>query len=232
VQTRQLDGGRLLFSLNTTGLRDQLLFSNAVLSKDRWYHIAALRSGTLQALYIDSALDTYRTCPSDPIAYDGGTYNDDNVSIGRWTSYENPAYFFQGLIDDVRIYHTALSPAEIQEIYKAGLDGLVYADPLFADANGGDFHLKSERGRYWPQHNVWVLDDATSPAIDAGMPAADPANERLPNGGRVNIGAYGNTACASMSELAIRGDTNADGIFDFQDFAALAVQWLETEEWY
>ena len=36
--------------------------------------------------------------------------------------------------------------------------------------------------------------------IDAGSPAAPFANEPLPNGGRINIGAYGNTPQASMTQ--------------------------------
>lgn len=82
-----------------------------------------------------------------------------------------------------------------------GADGVgnFSADPLFVDPVNGDYHLQSERGRYWPEHAVWVLDDATSPCIDAGDPNADFLRERAPNGGRINIGAYGGTPFASRS---------------------------------
>jgi len=72
-------------------------------------------------------------------------------------------------------------------------------DPLFVDAGNGDYHLRSARGRYWPEHDVWVLDEVTSPCIDAGDPAADFSKEPEPNGGRLNVGAYGGTAYASRS---------------------------------
>lgn len=39
----------------------------------------------------------------------------------------------------------------------------------------------------------------TSPCIDAGDPASVFGDERQPNGGRVNMGAYGNTVEASKS---------------------------------
>jgi len=74
------------------------------------------------------------------------------------------------------------------------------SDPLFVDPNAKDFHLRSERGRYWPRFDVWVLDRVTSPCINAGDPQADYSNEPKPNGGRVNLGAYGGTAYASLSE--------------------------------
>jgi hypothetical protein len=71
------------------------------------------------------------------------------------------------------------------------------ADPRFADAANLDYHLRSRGGRYTAAG--WVLDALSSPAIDAGDPAADFSAESLPNGGRMNIGAYANTAQASRS---------------------------------
>ncbi len=75
--------------------------------------------------------------------------------------------------------------------------GTFQADPLFADASGGDYHLRSTAGRFTP--GGWVMDPATSPAIDAGDPGSDHAQETQPNGGRINLGAYGNTPQASRS---------------------------------
>lgn len=75
--------------------------------------------------------------------------------------------------------------------------GNFLADPLFADAAGGDHHLRSAGGRHTP--GGWVVDADTSPAIDAGDPASPFALEPQPNGGRINLGAWGNTAEASRS---------------------------------
>jgi hypothetical protein len=75
-------------------------------------------------------------------------------------------------------------------------------DPLFVDPNGKDYHLRSERGRYWPAYDVWVLDKVTSPCLDAGDLQSDYSGEPKPNGERINVGAYGGTAYASMSEVA------------------------------
>ncbi|MHC4649070.1 MAG: hypothetical protein ACYTBJ_26765 [Planctomycetota bacterium] len=104
-------------------------------------------------------------------------------------------------------------------------------EPMFGDANNGDYHLLSERGRYWGEHDVWVFDEVTSPCVDGGDPAAYPADERMPNGGRINMGAYGGTVYASMSEMSIRGDISWDGIVNMKDLAILAADWLEREEW-
>jgi hypothetical protein len=81
-------------------------------------------------------------------------------------------------------------------------NGNIYSNPLFVNANEGDYHMKSERGRYWPLYDIWVLDNATSPCIDAGNPEDDYSNERVPNGERINMGAYGNTIYASMTYVS------------------------------
>ena len=79
-------------------------------------------------------------------------------------------------------------------------EGNINVDPLFADLDNNDYHLRSKAGRYSQEHHVWIFDDSTSLCIDAGDPLADPLVEPLPNGSRINIGAYGGTAFASMSE--------------------------------
>ena len=72
-------------------------------------------------------------------------------------------------------------------------------DPLFADPDNGDFHLKSQDGRYDPATQTWILDEVTSLCIDAGDPNSPLGDEPEPNGGRINMGAYGGTCDASKS---------------------------------
>ncbi len=78
-------------------------------------------------------------------------------------------------------------------------EGNIAADPLFADAANGDYHLKSHGGRWNPASETWVIDGITSPCIDAGDPSSPVGDEPQPNGGRINMGAYGGTAEASKS---------------------------------
>jgi len=75
--------------------------------------------------------------------------------------------------------------------------GNVSTDPLFANASGGDYHLKSRAGRHKGAGHV--QDSIHSPCIDAGDPSAAIANEPAPNGGRINMGTYGDTPQASKS---------------------------------
>ena len=60
-----------------------------------------------------------------------------------------------------------------------------------------DVHLQSTKGRW--NGSEWVIDANYSPAIDAGCPDSGFAEEPECNGGRINLGAYGNTAEASKS---------------------------------
>ena len=130
---------------------------------------------------------------------------------------------FYGVIDEALIYNTALTSREIQQLSRGGLP----SNPLFADPNNGDYHLLSQRGRYWPRPDVWVLDKVTSSCIDGGDPYDDPSDEPMPNGGRIDMGAYGGTPFAGMSEIKwLDGDINHDGIVNLIDLAMLAENWL------
>jgi hypothetical protein len=129
--------------------------------------------------------------------------------------------------------------------------GNMSVDPCFVDPGywsqspnygglwtDGDYHLKSEGWRWMQQtsHNThWIWDGQTSVCIDAGNPGTllgdevaavptDPNNEWGVNV-RVNLGAYGGTAEASMapSGWALRADLTNDGTVDFADFA----QWAQ-----
>ena len=77
--------------------------------------------------------------------------------------------------------------------------GNMAKDPLFVDAAKKAFHLKSRQGHWDEANSKWVKDEETSPCIDAGDPADDFSAEPEPNGGRINMGAYGGTREASQS---------------------------------
>ena len=105
--------------------------------------------------------------------------------------------------------------------------------PIWVD---GDYHLKSQAGRWDPNSQSWVQDEVTSPCIDAGDPNSPTGHEPFPNGGIINIGAYGGTAEASKSyfgrpacETIIAGDINGDCKVDFDDLMILMAHWLADE---
>jgi hypothetical protein len=114
------------------------------------------------------------------------------------------------------------------------INNCLVVDPCFADAESGDYHLKSQAGRWNPDSKSWVLDNVTSPGIDAGDPTNPVGPEPFPNGGRINMGAYGGTVEASKSyfgkplcETIVAGDVNGDCIVNFLDFCLMALYWSE-----
>jgi len=97
----------------------------------------------------------------------------------------------------------------------------------------GDCHLKSQAGHWDRASQSWVRDEVTSQCIDAGDPNAPVGVEPFPNGGFLNLGAYGGSAEASKSyfgkpvcESQIGGDINGDCIVDQADLDILQLHWL------
>ncbi|MHC4355944.1 MAG: dockerin type I domain-containing protein, partial [Planctomycetota bacterium] len=110
----------------------------------------------------------------------------------------------------------------------------------FVDAEGDDYHLKSEGWR-WAGDEAWMWDDVSSPCIDSGNPGTplgdEPESiERDPDNVwgvniRVNMGAYGGTSQASMGPhgWAMLADLNNDGIVDWLDVGLYAQCWLSAD---
>jgi hypothetical protein len=61
--------------------------------------------------------------------------------------------------------------------------------------------LQSRTGRWDPDIRTWVNDKIASPCIDRGDRTMPAGNEPFPNGGIINMGAYGGTTQAGKSTL-------------------------------
>jgi len=117
---------------------------------------------------------------------------------------------------------------------KGGWPGLgnIDADPCFVDPDTGDYHLKSQAGRWRPDHQDWVYDPVTSLCIDAGNPGSPLRNEPAhPGNKRINIGRYGGTAQASKTPArwSLLADLTNDGAVDLDDLAHWPLNWLSSE---
>jgi hypothetical protein len=104
----------------------------------------------------------------------------------------------------VSIDYACLPGTGTDEVYAGGtltVNHVITNDPLFANAAGHDFHLKSSAARWSPATpGGWIKDAVSSPCIDAGDPASSYSLESDYNGKRINLGAYGNTLQASRSK--------------------------------
>jgi hypothetical protein len=85
----------------------------------QWYHLAMVRSGNSFLFYDDGMLLSSNwvavviPSPATPL------------TIGQAENW----YYFNGSMDDVRIYNRALSFSEIEAIYRAGTNGMCAATP-------------------------------------------------------------------------------------------------------
>ncbi len=91
---------------------------------------------------------------------------------------------------------------------QTGSNGNISDNPMFVrpsrTSTGADYHLMSKVGYWDPGTESWRTSYAQSACIDAGDPALGTRNEPQPNGGVINIGAYGGTAEASKTPLRMR----------------------------
>ncbi len=123
-----------------------------------------------------------------------------------------------------------------------GADGVLgYVSPS-ADGRDDDFHVRSEYGSFAGGHLSVVRDlvsglpvrlanpaavnqAQSSPAIDRGSPATPIGAEQQPNGGFVEVGAYGGTAQASLSQEKYIRVFGPNGGEVFQQGRTVSVDW-------
>jgi len=98
-------------SFNIGGTQ-KTLSGSTVLQNNKWYHLVATYDGSIIKLYVNGVQEP------TTLSYSGTlTFPTSTINIGIWiTSDIRP---FNGLIDQVRIYNRALSPAEIQQHYNS-----------------------------------------------------------------------------------------------------------------
>ena len=98
-----------VFRLNNGKLDLDQIMTGGTLSTNTWYHVTATRTGGTIVLYINGVA----TASSGGIL--SVVANGDSLHIGEDYHVENTRYF-NGTIDDVRIYNRVLSAAEVQNI--------------------------------------------------------------------------------------------------------------------
>jgi uncharacterized repeat protein (TIGR02543 family) len=84
------------------------------------------------------------------------------------------------------------NPADLTKPVSASVASAVWV--------AGDYHVRSQAGRWYPVTATWLLDAVTSPCIDSGNPALPVGKEPVPNGNRINLGVYGGTNQASLTK--------------------------------
>ncbi|HYO95852.1 MAG TPA: LamG domain-containing protein [Polyangiaceae bacterium] len=86
------------------------------LAADRWMHVTAVVDAQAQSLTLYEGGTSSATQVIDALILPG----DSTLYIGRWLDATRPR-FFEGTIDDVRIYNRALTASEIQRLEREPL---------------------------------------------------------------------------------------------------------------
>ncbi len=111
-----------------------------------------------------------------------------------------------------------------------------YLRHFYVQPNESEVYFSiDDLGIYYTSKGIkWEVDEQTSPCIDKGNRNINPMAEPRPNGGYVNMGAYGGTAYASKSPSPWpnKYDDNQDGTIDIADFAEFAKNWMWQMPWY
>ncbi len=199
----------------------------------QWQHVlVTFNSNTLQATFYYNGIRQISPPFGAPIT-ELPTRLNNHLYIGFRGGFYN-GYTFNGKIDEVMLFDRVLTPEQVVGIYQKGMG------PRFADPAHHDYHLLSSYGRFRSfndpnlpadKSGLWLLDEETSPCIDAGNWMEIPVLEPVPNGGRINMGAHGGTPYASRGRWPLTGDANSDGIVDFRDFAIFSEEWLLALPW-
>src|SRR3990172_12763391 len=231
---REIGGGLSNNDRGNLTLTKCTFSGNSAKSKDGWEGYG----GGMDNFMSDTAL-TNCTFSGNSAEYGGGMYCDVESDLrvtncilwGNTAAQGNHIY----LSDPHYMSTASISYSDIKggiaEVFVGAgytlnwAEGNIDADPCFADPNKGDYHLKSQAGRWDPNSQTWIIDANTTPCIDAGNPMTPIGCEPFPNGGIVNMGAYGGTAEASKSyfgeppcEIVVAGDINRGCDVNFFDF--------------
>ena len=150
---------RMVVFIGGCGLRKTAISATALTDTEKWYHIAGTYDGEEVKIYIDGFLEGTTSAPGD-VDIDTGS---EDLGIGRNT--EINSYGYKGLIDEVRIWNTALTA---DQLIRYGFIGLLapYKEPPKAFKIGSSIPLK------------WQYTDFAGTVVESS--AADPSVEIKP----------------------------------------------------
>ena len=158
---------------------------NSIFWKNTRYHYTTVGYGS----DVQVASGSARISHSLVTALDGSALGGANLTVDEETVFVADPLF-------------VTTTEEYESLLKV-TDTTLYYDEnnanRYADIAAMDAHLLSPSGYVLNNGLQGPATTETSAAIDAGDPAADYSNEPSSNGGRLNLGAYGNTAEASRT---------------------------------
>jgi len=141
---------------------------------DTWQHLTLTADGTTCRAYINGIEVASRVAPGPYLTFPGYALQigGHGITNGRW---------FNGLIDDVRVYNRALYAEEVEELYQSGLV-LVDLEVFGPEELAEDFQAQYKAIAHYDNGGTadvtdladWSVDDETIASITAGLLLTEP----------------------------------------------------------
>jgi hypothetical protein len=206
--------GKVSFYLN--GVSSSWLYSNSTtLNDNNWHHIGCTYNGSTMSIYVDGVLDN-STALTGTI-----TTGISNMYLGS----RNNNQFFQGSMDEFRIWNRSLCAAEIQH----NMSG-----EIASNANGLVAYYKFNQG-YGSANNTTIttLADSTSNAFNGTLNnfALTGATSNFVQPGAVTTGsmvtAFTNSlsAVTSQTNIACNGDASGTASVAVSGYTPYTYSW-------
>ncbi len=200
-----LGAGTVVFG---TGGAGDVSIRSGIVADGKWHHVAAsrVRTNGLMRLYVDGALAASGTGSTVPLTAPAQM---------RFGSLASGGNYYQGLLDEVRIWGTARSQAEIQagmkEAPSAGDVNLAGYWPFregASSAMAADLSGHGYRGRL-ANRPAWVLSPVGSaPGLRpvGENPLTNECHEALSDPGALLVASPAGVACGAGHNLALKAD--------------------------
>jgi hypothetical protein len=106
----------ILFSTRTTGMRaERGYFQTPNIARGQWHHLVATYDGSEMRAYLDGIVSPMTYSQTGPIEWEGGAF---------YLGWLDP-YYFDGKIDEFRVYSRSLTEREILAHYRKMRDAEV-----------------------------------------------------------------------------------------------------------
>lgn len=132
---------KFIFQL-TTGGSDHTLYSDAISAWGDWHHVAGTYDGATVKLFVDGRLAAQEDASGGIVAATADTFVGAESGLG---------YFYNGTIDEPRVWDRALSDSEVWERYVYGLYGSYATAGTFMSAQFDTGAPSSYNTLYWEE---------------------------------------------------------------------------------
>ena len=168
--------GSLSFNISGAGVWQEVT-TGPVMNTGKWYHVAGTYDGTTMRVYVNG--EQLNTTPfSGTIS--NGTYD---LTIGRIAFTSGGTRYFDGMIDEVRIWNSALPQSSLRDFMCKKVTG---THPQYANLAG-----------YWKFDAIGSITDSSPNGLNGTSVGATQVNSGAPIGNE-SVYSYGSPALLTI----------------------------------